>query len=145
MIGRLLAKLLAAAAFSTAIVTAASAADLTLTIAGGRNADGAISAGVFDSANTFGRPGQALVQIRIKATLGDASVTIHNLPPGKYAAIAFHDENNNGALDVDPTGAPAEGYGVSNDARDPSGPPQFGKAAFDLAVEPKSVTVRLAY
>jgi uncharacterized protein (DUF2141 family) len=124
-------------------LTAAGAADLTLTISSVQNASGSVVAGLFNSANNFPRAGQALASFRMKAAKGDLSFTIHNLPPGKYAAVAFHDENDNGTLDVDPLGMPTEGYGVSNDAREPDGPPQYAKAAFDVAEQHKSVTVKL--
>jgi uncharacterized protein (DUF2141 family) len=124
---------------------AAHAADLTVTVAGIRNASGLVSAGIFDNAKSFPNAGQALVSVRLKATPGNFRFTIHNLPPGQYAVTSYHDENGNGRLDFDPTGAPSEGYGVSNDARNPSAPPEFAKAAFELRDQNKSVTVNIIY
>jgi uncharacterized protein (DUF2141 family) len=138
-------KLTTAAFLYAAALTAASAADLTLTVSGVQNANGTVAAGVFNSASNFPRAGQAFASFRMKAAKGDVSFTVHNLPPGKYAAVAFHDENDNGTLDVDPLGVPTEGYGVSNDARNADGPPVYAKAAFDVAEPHKSVTVKLAY
>jgi uncharacterized protein (DUF2141 family) len=125
--------------------TATHAADLTVTVAGVRNASGAVSAGIFDNAKSFPNPGQAVVTVRIKAVPGGFSFTVHKMPPGQYAVTSYHDENSNGRLDFDPTGAPTEGYGVSNDARSPTAPPEFAKAAFELRDQNKSVTINIVY
>jgi uncharacterized protein (DUF2141 family) len=79
----------------------------------------------------------------VRATVGNIVVTFHNLPPGRYAVSAFHDENDNGRLDTDTVGFPTEGIGFSNEAR--GLPPDFAKAAVDLAEQSKSMTVKLAY
>jgi uncharacterized protein (DUF2141 family) len=67
------------------------------------------------------------------------------LPPGKYAVTAYHDENGNGRLDFDPTGQPAEGYGVSNDARNPAAPPEFAKAAFEVRDQKSAAAIQIVY
>ena len=58
-----------------------------------------------------------------------ASLSRHQLPPGRYAAIVIHDEDDNGRLDTNPMGVPGEGYGVSNDARGFLSAPSFEPAA----------------
>ena len=73
------------------------------------------------------------------------SFTVHDLRPGQYAVAAYHDENGNGRLDIDPTGVPTEGYGVSNGARNPQAPPEFAKAVLELRDQNKSVTIDIAY
>jgi len=98
-----------------------------------------------NSESSFAKTSEALASFRIKATLGSVGFTVHDLPPGKYAVTAYHDENGNGSLDFDPTGVPTEGYGVSNDARNPLAPPEFAKAAFELRDQNKSVTVNIRY
>src|SRR5215470_3916412 len=124
---------------------AAGAADLTVTVNGIRNASGSISAGIYTSESSFAKAAEALVLVRIKAPHGTVGFTVHDLPPGKYAVAAYHDENGNGRLDFDPTGVPTEGYGVSNDARNPLAPPEFAKAAFELRDEKKSIAVNIDY
>jgi uncharacterized protein (DUF2141 family) len=145
MIRKLMVAASLCAALHVSLPTAAGATDLTVTVIGVRTAAGSVVGGVFNSAASFPRPGQALASFRIKAAPGDVSITFHNLPPGKYAAVSYHDENDNGALDADPTGAPSEGYGVSNDARRGDGPPHFAEAAFDVAGANTRVSVKLAY
>ena len=123
---------------------AANAADLTVTVDGARNSNGSISAAIFNTETNFPKAPPFGV-FRIKASVGQVSFTVRNIPPGKYAMTSYHDENDNGKLDADPTGLPTEGYGVSNDAREMLAPPQFAKAAFDLSDQGKSITINLKY
>jgi uncharacterized protein (DUF2141 family) len=134
-----------AASLYASALNAAAAADLTVTVSGIRNASGSVSAGIYNGQSSFAKASEALVLFRIKAAQGSVRFTAHDLPPGRYAVTAYHDENGNGSLDFDPTGAPAEGYGVSNDARNPSAPPEFAKAAFELRDQNQSVTINLGY
>jgi uncharacterized protein (DUF2141 family) len=138
-------KFLVAAASYVSALTAAGAADLKITVNGVRNASGWVSAGIYNSESSFAKATEALVLVRIKAAHGSAGFTVHDLTPGQYAVAAYHDENANGRLDFDPTGVPAEGYGVSNGARNPLAPPEFAKAAFELRDQSKSVTVNIDY
>ena len=131
--------------FVLLMATAADAADLTVVINGIRNSNGAVAAGIFNSEGSFPKAQQAFGSFRLRAPPTTASFTVRNLPPGKYAVTAFHDENDNGKLDADPTGLPTEGYGVSNDARELLAPPQFAKASFDIGNQDKTITVTLGY
>jgi uncharacterized protein (DUF2141 family) len=130
--------------FLLVFTTAANAADLTVTISGVKNSTGSVAAALFNTETNFPRS-QPFSVFRIKASGGPVSFTVHNLPPGKYAMTSFHDENDNGKLDADPVGLPTEGYGVSNDARDPLGPPQFSKASFDIGDQAKTIAIKVTY
>ena len=138
-------KILVAVLLYCSALTAACATDLTVTISGTRNATGSIAAGIFNGESSFPKAPQAFASFRIKAQQGTVSFTVHNLPPGKYAVTSYHDENDNGKLDTDVTGLPTEGYGVSNDAREILGPPQFAKASFELGDPSKTITVTIKY
>jgi len=138
-------KLIVTTSLYASMLSAASAADLTVAVGGVRNTSGSISAGIYNSESSFAKAAEALVLVRIKATQGSVGFTVHDLPPGRYAVAAFHDENGNGRLDFDPTGAPTEGYGISNNARNPQAPPEFAKAAFELRGQSKSVTINIDY
>jgi uncharacterized protein (DUF2141 family) len=110
----------------------AHAADLTITVKGVRNADGAIFLAVYDSGKSFMKVPQAKTTRRLNAGKGDLKIVIHDLPAGKYAIAGYHDENGNGKLDTNALGIPEEGYGFSNDARGTFGPPKFSEAVFDF-------------
>jgi uncharacterized protein (DUF2141 family) len=67
------------------------------------------------------------------------------LPPGRYAIIAFHDENDNGRLDESPWGVPTEAYGFSNDAQGFLTAPSFEAASVVLDGEGGEITISLIY
>ncbi|HZP98346.1 MAG TPA: DUF2141 domain-containing protein [Reyranella sp.] len=128
-----------------AMAHGALAADLTVKLSGAKSAEGLLVAGVFNSKEAFPKEGQQIAAFRGKPVAGGGSVTFHDLPPGRYAITAFHDENGNGKLDRDATGIPQEGYGVSNDARELLSPPFWDKASFELGSEAKTVTIKIEY
>ena len=64
---------------------------------------------------------------------------------GRYAAIAFHDENGNGKLDKNFLGVPTEPYGFSNDAQGFLGPPTFDAAAVALGGGNEAIRIALVY
>jgi hypothetical protein len=70
---------------------------------------------------------------------------LHPAPPGRYAVIAFHDENDNGRLDESPWGVPTEGYGFSNDAQGFLAAPSFEAAGVMLDAGDSAVTISLIY
>ncbi|RIW15102.1 DUF2141 domain-containing protein [Algoriphagus lacus] len=70
-------------------------------------------------------------------------IEIKDLPPGKYAIAAFHDEDENGKINTNPVGYPIEKYGFSNNAKAYFGPPEFEKASFTLESGIKNVTINL--
>ena len=126
--------------------TAASAADLTVTVKDVRNASGTVRIAVYDSESSFGKPQLAKAKQKANAKTGEVTFIFHNLPAGKYAVAAFHDENGNGKLDRNSLGAPTEGYGFSNEAQGTAGPPKFAQAAFDFDGKTKqSIAFSLNY
>lgn len=79
------------------------------------------------------------------AHMGTTTVTIRGVPPGRYAAQVFHDENNNRRVDRALFGVPKEGVGFSNDARISLGPPKFTDAAFDANGQSENLTLHMRY
>lgn len=67
-----------------------------------------------------------------EATSDHMTVTVPNLPPGKYAVAAYVDNNRNGKQDKNFLGMPKEIYGFSNDVRGRFGPPDFAAAVFEI-------------
>jgi uncharacterized protein (DUF2141 family) len=112
--------------------SAATAADLTITVKDVRNSEGAVFIAVYDSDSTFMNPQHAKFTSRSSAVKGEVKFVFHNVPSGKYAVASFHDENGNGKLDKDAVGFPTEGVGFSNDAKVKTGPPGFVETAFDF-------------
>jgi uncharacterized protein (DUF2141 family) len=133
-----LLSLIAALAPATAL-----AGDLTVKVDNIRNDHGTILAALYNSDTSFMKQPLARATFKLKATPGELSYVFHDLPPGKYALTAFHDENENGQLDKNLLGIPKEGYGFSNSTA--TRPPRFDQAAFDFNGTTASITVTLHY
>ncbi len=72
-------------------------------------------------------------------------VTIDDVPPGLYAAQAFHDENGDGLLNRNILGLPKEAMGFSRNAPMRLGPPRFADAAFAVGDDVTRVAFTLKY
>ena len=68
--------------------------------------------------------------IRVKGL--KAEVSFDSIYPGKYAIQFYHDENQNGKLDMNLIGIPKEKFGSSNNVKPILGPPKFEKMLFNL-------------
>ena len=80
------------------------------------------------------------------ATVGVTRVTLQGLPPGRYAAQVFYDENGNHKVDRALFGIPKEGVGFSNDAKIRFSPPKWEEAMFDYdGSNPHSIKLKLRY
>jgi uncharacterized protein (DUF2141 family) len=134
--------LLAAALATLAAPVAAQAQDLVLNLVT-REAGGSLAVAVYDDADAFRRNTEAVKTVTVPRTGGSTTVTIRDLPPGRYAVGAFHDTDGNGRLSVWPVGLPKEAYGFSRDARGRFGPPSFDAAAFDLPATGGRQTITL--
>ena len=77
--------------------------------------------------------------IRVKGL--KAEVSFDSIYPGKYAIQFYHDENQNGKLDMNLIGIPKESYGSSNDVKPVLGPPKFEKMLFNLTENKKVIMV----
>lgn len=68
---------------------------------------------------------------KLPATPGTATLTLENLPAGRYAIMAYHDEDGNGELNRRFGMFPTEGYALSNNPT-VMGPPSFEDSAFEV-------------
>jgi len=77
---------------------------------------------------------------------GELRVEFDGLPPGRYAIMAYHDEDGNGELNRRFGMFPTEGYGLSNNPS-VSGPPAFEDSAFELVsgAAPHEVRIDIRY
>lgn len=137
--------LLLCAIFLVLVAQQAQAGELRVVVDGVRAARGVILIGLYDTAESFN---QAIAESDKEGFLNDprriagaalradaglkADIVFTNLRPGRYAVIAFHDENGNGKLDKNFWGVPTEPYGFSNDAHANLGPPSFEDAAIRI-------------
>jgi uncharacterized protein (DUF2141 family) len=149
---------LATAAALVVLPLSAGAGELRVTVDGIRAAHGTVLIGLYDSPESFEKAVGAAakegflsdpdrfgaVALRANAAMKSA-VVFSNLEPGRYAAVAFHDENGNGKLDKNFLGVPAEPYGFSNNVQGFLGPPTFGDAAMVLGDGDSAIHIALIY
>jgi uncharacterized protein (DUF2141 family) len=119
----------------------AQAADLTVEVAGLKDAKGKVLIAVYDRADNFLK--QPVRTAAIDAQQGKVRVVIANLPSGDYALGVFQDRNGNGKLDTNPVGMPIEPYGFSNDAMGSFGPPSFEQSLMHLPEAGGLATINL--
>jgi uncharacterized protein (DUF2141 family) len=120
------------------------AADLTLEIGPVRSATGTVNLSLYNQAEGFKDEAKAFLQARIPAKAGALRHVFTGLPAGRYAVIAYHDENGDGKMNRRFGMIPEEGYGVSNNP-ELFGPPKFDACAFDLKDTGSSQTLLLKY
>ena len=132
------------AALVLGLAGSAGAADLRVAVSGVRGAEGQVKLMLFEREDGFRKEDKARLVLALPATAGTVEGLMRELPPGRYAVIAYHDENGDGKLNLRFGMFPKEGYGLSN-ALKLSGPPKFKDAAFDLPETGKRITIPLAY
>lgn len=116
---------------------------LEIEISNIKSAEGYMMVALFDSEDTFLGTTYFRATREEVAAKGAMTLTIKDLPFGKYAISIFHDENNNQDLDTNKVGIPKEPYGFSNNARGFFGPPNFDSAAFDHQQSNQKIAIRL--
>jgi uncharacterized protein (DUF2141 family) len=130
------------------------AGELRIDIDGLRAPKGTVLIGLYDSEQSFDRAielagesgyrndPQRVAGAALRVDGGSkASIAFANLAPGRYAVIAFHDEDGDGRLDKNLLGVPTEPYGFSKGAHGFLSAPSFKDAA--VAFDGADVTVAI--
>lgn len=124
---------------------AAQAQELQVTLSELQHDRGQVAVAVFADAKSFRKDDQAFAAQKAKAEAGTVTVTFDDVPPGRYAVLAYHDENDNGRLDLRFGMIPVEGYGLSNNPK-VMGPPSYEDSAFEVtANEPARIELKMRY
>lgn len=123
------------------------AADLGIEVRGIRSGEGRLYVAVHapESKAEFPAADGAFATIQQRAHAGALRIVLRDLPPGRYAVNAFHDENDNGDLDTNLVGIPSEGYGFANDPNTSFGPARFDAAAVDVGDAAAVAVMTLRY
>ena len=79
------------------------------------------------------------------AVPGTTIVRVSNVPPGLYAAQAYHDANDNHKVDRGFLGVPREGVGFSNDAKIYRRGPRFEDARFHVGHGTEHIALTLKH
>jgi uncharacterized protein (DUF2141 family) len=132
------------ASFALLAVWQVGAADLTVAVHEIRSHDGQVKLMLFEREEGFRKEDKARQVIALPANASVVKAEFRNLPPGRYAVIAYHDENGDGKLNLRFGMFPKEGYGLSNNPK-LSGPPKFKDAVFALENSASPVDIQLSY
>ncbi|HWR52906.1 MAG TPA: DUF2141 domain-containing protein [Bryobacteraceae bacterium] len=104
---------------------------LTIVAEGVRNSRGVVGVLLFRSARGWPEDvGAAFRSEAARAHPGITTMTFEDLPPGTYAIVLLHDENENKKLDKNFFGVPREGWGMSNNPKAHGAAPAFSRARF---------------
>ena len=114
---------------------------LLVNLVGVQHDRGSVRVGLYADPKTFRKEAQALAIQKVPAASGAVSVRFADLPAGRYAIMAYHDEDSSGKLNLRFGMFPTEGYGLSNNPK-VSGPPAFEDSAFDVK-EGTSTAIRI--
>ncbi|WP_265199571.1 DUF2141 domain-containing protein [Aureitalea sp. L0-47] len=95
-----------------------------------KNDNGHVRVGLYNNADSF--LDKAFLSVNSEITNKQAVVTFEDLPDGVYAISCYHDEDDNGELNMRFGMIPSEPYGTSNNARGFFGPPKWEDARFEL-------------
>ena len=123
----------------------AAAADLTVTVEGIRNEHGRVYVTLFNGAGTWLDDKHSTQDLSDPARPGDMKFAFHDLAPGRYAAVTFHDENGNTVMDFDLIGLPTEGFAFSNQARPFLSAPSFDRCAFEIGTSSAQISIKMIY
>lgn len=107
----------------------AGAATVEVRVSGVKGAKGKINVAVCDRERFLK---QCAYSASAPAQAGETVLKVNDVPPGTWAVLAYHDENENRELDRNFIGIPKEDYGFSRDAAGRFGPPAFEDAAIEV-------------
>ena len=122
------------------------ASELTVNITNLNNEKGQVLVALYNSPEKFPDADGKYKGTKIKPlTAKTVSTLFTDLPPGKYAVVTYHDEDDNDKLDKSFWGKPTEQYGFSNNAVPNMGPPSFKDAEFSLSKgQSETINIKLS-
>jgi uncharacterized protein (DUF2141 family) len=138
ILGLLLSCLLASGAVQ------AQASTLVVTLKNVRDNAGNLRASLYRDPDTFRKEDKALQVVAVPASPGDIRLQFNDVPPGRYAIMAYHDADADGRLNLRLGMFPTEGYGLSNNPKI-FGPPKFADSAFEVGDSETSINISISY
>jgi uncharacterized protein (DUF2141 family) len=115
--------------------------DVVVKIVNFDTSKGKVLIGLYNSENTF-------MEVDFRSSISkiehnECTVTFKNVPIGTYGMSLFHDENDNGKMDINMFGVPKEDYAFSNNAKGFMGPPKWDAAKFEVLNKTVNQTIKL--
>ena len=118
-------------------------ATLDLHVRGAKSDNGQVVVLLFNSADGFPRDiSKAAHSTSALLENGAARLSLHDIPEGRYAIMAFHDADGNDKLKTNFIGMPKEGIALVGWA---GGRPKFDNVAVEVSAEGGSFDLALNY
>ena len=114
--------------------------DLEVHLQGVEHARGSVRVGLYSDPSSFRKEERAVSVLQAQAAPGTVVVRFRGVAAGRYAIMAYHDEDGNGELNRRFGMFPTEGYGLSNNPS-VSGPPAFEDSAFEVDAGPAATVI----
>ncbi len=113
---------------------------LTVNIEGLESNEGMVSVGLYNSEGTWLKD----IFAKQRSTINNNSATVQltNIPAGTYAISSFHDQNEDGKLDIGWFGIPSEPYACSKGAVGRFGPPAWADAVFTVDSDGQVISIK---
>jgi uncharacterized protein (DUF2141 family) len=119
---------------------------LIIHVTGFRNSKGLLGAELFTSAAGWPEDVDKSYRHDHFPIEGDhATARFNQLPPGRYAVVVLHDENENRKLDRNLFMVPKEGFGFANNPHILLSPPPIQKATIPVTCPTTTTEIRLIY
>lgn len=120
--------------------------NIKVIMTGFRNEKGRAQVALYNSEKGFPLdPNYAYKTISVAIIKGRAVATFYNVPLGKYALSAIHDEDMDGDFDRNWLFLPGEGWGTSNDAGGYFGPGGYQDSRFIIDEREASINIVMHY
>lgn len=134
--------LAAALGFMALGAGAAHAGDVTVTLEGVQARGGVVYV-TLQTEGQFMRRGGLARRVEAPAA-GPLTVVFEDVPAGRYALSAFHDENGDQVMQASPFGIPTEGWAMTH-ADALRGPPTFDVVSVQIGEGGASLTETMRY
>jgi uncharacterized protein (DUF2141 family) len=118
-------------------------ASLTITIEKVSPRGGILRLGLYTAAGYPDDNSEPIASADVPVSGAVMTITLKDIPPGRYAIESFQDVNANGKMDTSWIGLPLEPYGFSRDARATLSKPDFSSVSFMLAPGANSQTMHM--
>ena len=126
-----------------AATTTGHEASLTITIGNVSPRGGILRLGVYDAAGYPNDKSKPIASADVPVSGAVMTITLKDLPPGRYAIESFQDVNANGKMDTSWIGLPLEPYGFSRDGRAVLSKPGFNSVAFAVTAGENTQTMHM--
>ena len=138
---------IAAALFAVVapVAKSQSPGEISVQVTGLRDDDGNVRCGLYNSPDTFHKPGLQFRGALGKISAGSATCRFEDVPPGTYAVALFHAEHNETKMEFGLFGQPKQDYGFSRNPDTTFGALDFPDASFVFAGGKQVVPVTVKY